>query len=154
MHAQSSLRSKRFHSSYSARVGAGAKKMEGGGEKRKPSLPYPSPVIPLFSALVPTFATNSRGSACYAGYAQSCCFANLNLSLFCRSRCRLRRCLLKLPTVTCLKTRRQDERVVLRSHPAFHSKRKMFLYVVGQNKVHVHILYMFVLHFLCFLTNI
>ena len=62
--------------------------------------------------------------------------------------------LLKLPTVTCLKTRRQDERVVLRSHPAFHSKRKMFLYVVGQNKIHVHILYMFVLHFLCFLTNI
>ena len=97
MHAQSSLRSKRFQSSYSARVGAGAKKMEGGGggEKRKPSLPYPSPVIPLFSALVPTFATNSRGSACYAGYAQSCCFANL--SLFCRSRCRLRRCCLSSP---------------------------------------------------------
>ena len=62
--------------------------------------------------------------------------------------------LLKLPTVTCLKTRRQHERVVLRSHPAFHSKRKMFLYVVGQNKIHVHILYMFVLHFLCFLINI
>ena len=101
MHAQSSLRSKRFQSSYSEKVGAEAKKIErrGGGEKRKPSLPSPSPspVIPLFFALVPTFSTNSRGSAYYAGYAQSCCFANLNLLLFCRSRCRLRRCCLSSP---------------------------------------------------------
>ena len=99
MHAQSSLRSKRFQSSYSEKVGAEAKKIEGRGEgeKRKPSLPSPSLVIPLFFALVPTFSTNSRGSACYAGHAQSCCFANLNLLLFCRSRHRLRRCCLSSP---------------------------------------------------------
>ena len=30
-------------------------------------------------------------------HAQSCCFANLNLSPFCRSRCRLRRCCLSSP---------------------------------------------------------
>ena len=34
-----------------------------------PSLPSPSPLIPIFFfALVPTFSTNSRGNACYAGY--------------------------------------------------------------------------------------
>ena len=64
------LRSKRFQLSYSAKVGAGAiKNGRGEGrEKRKPSLPSPSPVIPLsYFALVPTFSTNSRGIACYAG---------------------------------------------------------------------------------------
>ena len=34
-----------------------------------PSFPSPSPVIPFF-ALFPTFSTNSRGNACYAGYQQ------------------------------------------------------------------------------------
>ena len=53
--ANDSLRSKRFQSSYSAKFGAGA-------------LPSPSPFIPFF-ALVPVFSTNSRGTACYAGYA-------------------------------------------------------------------------------------
>ena len=45
-----SLRSKRFQSSYSAKVGAEAiKNGRGGGrEKRKPSLPSPSPVISFF----------------------------------------------------------------------------------------------------------
>ena len=33
-----------------------------------PSFPSPSPVIPFFFVLVPTLSTNSRGSACYAGY--------------------------------------------------------------------------------------
>ena len=44
------------------------KKVEGGvgGE----SFPSPSPVIPFF-VLVPTFSTNSRGNACYAGYLQT-----------------------------------------------------------------------------------
>ena len=42
------------------------KKKEGGGG-RVPSLPSPSPFIPFF-ALVPVFSTNSRGTACYAGY--------------------------------------------------------------------------------------
>ena len=32
-----------------------------------PSFPSPSPVIPFF-ALFPTFSTNSRGNACYAGH--------------------------------------------------------------------------------------
>ena len=61
-----SLRNKRFQSSYSAKVGAEAiKNGRGGGrEKRKPSLPSPSPVISFFCfALVPTFSTNSRGIA-------------------------------------------------------------------------------------------
>ena len=45
-----SLRNKRFQSSYSAKVGAEAiKNGRGGGrEKRKPSLPSPSPVISFF----------------------------------------------------------------------------------------------------------
>ena len=45
-----SLRSKRFQSSYSAKVGAEAiENGRGGGrEKRKPSLPSPSPVIAIF----------------------------------------------------------------------------------------------------------
>ena len=33
-------------------------------------------------------------------HVQSCCFANLNLSLFCRSRCRRSRRWLKLPNLT------------------------------------------------------
>ena len=56
---KSSLRSKRFQSSYRAKFGAGAKK-----KWKVPSLP--SPFIPFF-ALVPVFSTNSRGTACYAG---------------------------------------------------------------------------------------
>ena len=31
-----------------------------------PSFPSPSPVVPFFFALVPTFSTNSRGNTCYA----------------------------------------------------------------------------------------
>ena len=61
-----SLRNKRFQSSYSAKVGAEAiKNGRGGGrEKKKPSLPSPSPVISFFCfALVPSFSTNSRGIA-------------------------------------------------------------------------------------------
>ena len=75
-----SLRSKRFQSSYCAKVRAGAKnkKVEegGGGEKRKRRgsffplpLPLPLPRHSFFFALVPTFSTNSRGNACYAGYS-------------------------------------------------------------------------------------
>ena len=69
-----SLRSKRFHSKYSPKVGAEAKKMEGGvgREKRKrltanpmvPSLPSP---FPLHSFFFPIFSMNSRGTAFYAG---------------------------------------------------------------------------------------
>ena len=68
--ANDSLRSKRFQSSYSAKFGAGAKKNGRGRGKggEVPSLPSPSPFIPFF-ALVPVFSTNSRGTACYAGYA-------------------------------------------------------------------------------------
>ena len=69
--------------------------------------------------------------------------------------------LLKLPTVTCLKTCRVDRTSCcppISFCTAFHSKRKMVLYVVGQNKIQVHIVliysYMYVLHFLCVLTNI
>ena len=40
------------------------KKVGGGGEKR---IPLPLPRHSFF-ALVPTFSTNSRGNACYAGY--------------------------------------------------------------------------------------
>ena len=41
----------------------------GGGDKRFPFLPISSRFIPdIFFALVPTFSTNSRGNACYAGY--------------------------------------------------------------------------------------
>ena len=48
-HIVDSLRSKRFQSSYSAKVRAGTKKMEGGGggEKRGGFLP-PPPLIPFF----------------------------------------------------------------------------------------------------------
>ena len=52
---QSSLRSKRFQSSYCAKVGAEAKKKVeggGGGKKRKPS---PSPVIHFFFCSCPSF---------------------------------------------------------------------------------------------------
>ena len=72
-----SLRSKHFQSSYCAYVRARAIKRwkgeeGGGGEGEKfPSFLSPSPVIP-FLALVPTFSTNSRGNACYAG--QGCYF--------------------------------------------------------------------------------
>ena len=46
---------------------------ESGEEKTAlPSLPSPSPVIPFFFALVPTFSTNLRGNACYAGYPLFC----------------------------------------------------------------------------------
>ena len=55
-----SLRSKRFQSSYCTKVRAEAIKKDG-------SFPSPSPVIPFF-AFFPTFSTNSRGNACYAGY--------------------------------------------------------------------------------------
>ena len=41
-------------------------KGEGEGSHSTP----PSPVIPFF-VLVPTFSTNSRGNACYAGYLQT-----------------------------------------------------------------------------------
>ena len=40
-------------------------------------------------------------------YVQICCFANLNLLLFCRSRCRrrhCRRCLFKLPDLASVKS--------------------------------------------------
>ena len=48
-HSISSLRSKRFQSSYSKKVRAAAKKMEGGGEKRKrlPAKPHDSGKRPL-----------------------------------------------------------------------------------------------------------
>ena len=65
------------------------KKMEGVGgreERKLPSLPSPFPFIPFF-ALVPVFSTNSRGTACYAGYC-CCCFCsffNLNIRDWVRS---------------------------------------------------------------------
>ena len=45
--------------------------MEGGGgwEKRFLHSPPPPPSF-LFFALVPIFSTNSRGTACYAGYTE------------------------------------------------------------------------------------
>ena len=46
------------------------KKVEGGGGGESFPSPSPSPVIPFF-VLVPTFSTNSRGNACYAGYLQT-----------------------------------------------------------------------------------
>ena len=65
--------SKRFTSRYCAQVGARAKKNgrreRGGGFLFSP-LP---PGTLLFScSLVPTFSTNSRGNACYAGWAMIC----------------------------------------------------------------------------------
>ena len=68
-----SLRSKRFALRYCAKVGARAKEMEeeggGGGFLFCPPLPGTF----LFScSLVPTFSTNSRGNACYAGKAIIC----------------------------------------------------------------------------------
>ena len=68
---KSSLRSKRFQSSYCAKVRAEAikKRWKGEGEGRRgkvPSFPSPSPVIPFF-ALFPTLSSNLRGNACYAG---------------------------------------------------------------------------------------
>ena len=55
-----SLRSKRFQSSYSAKVRAGAKKKwkgegEGTRENAFPSLPSPSPLIPFFFCSSPNF---------------------------------------------------------------------------------------------------
>ena len=60
---------------------------EGGGgrDKRFPFLPISSLFIPgLFCALVPTFSTNSRGNACYAGYMaiRFSFFLSLFLSFF------------------------------------------------------------------------
>ena len=47
-------------------IWSGSKKKNGRGRgKEGPSLP--SPLLPFF-ALVPVFSTNSRGTACYAGY--------------------------------------------------------------------------------------
>ena len=75
--AKFSLHSKRFQSSYCAKVVAKANlKWNGEGEGRRgnpcpqtqwsfPSLPSSSPLITVF-ALVPIFSTNSRGNACYA----------------------------------------------------------------------------------------
>ena len=52
-----SLRSKRFQSSYCAKVRAAAKKKGGRGRGREeevPSFPSPSPFIPFIFALAPT----------------------------------------------------------------------------------------------------
>ena len=57
-----SLRSKRFQSSYCAKVRAEAKKkVEGGGGD------LPLPRHSFFFALVPVSRRTSRGNACYAG---------------------------------------------------------------------------------------
>ena len=64
-HLCTSLRSKRFQSSYCAKVRAGAKKKveggrwRGGGEKRFPSFPSPSLVIPFFCSC-PSFSRWTR----------------------------------------------------------------------------------------------
>ena len=69
-----SLHSKRLPSSYCAKVEARTKKKKlevgGGGRKRKNFLlsPPPSPSYLFIFSLVPSFSTNSRGNACYAGY--------------------------------------------------------------------------------------
>ena len=58
---RNSLGSKRFQSSYCAKVRAEVKKrLKGEGEGRRgvPSFPSPSPVILFFFALVPAFQTN------------------------------------------------------------------------------------------------
>ena len=57
----SSLRSKRFQSSYCAKVRAEAKKR----------FPSPSPVIHFFLLLSQLSRRTSRGNACYAGYCWS-----------------------------------------------------------------------------------
>ena len=60
-HLCTSLRSKRFQSSYCAKVRAGAKKRwkVEGGEKRFPSFPSPSLVIPFFCSC-PSFSRWTR----------------------------------------------------------------------------------------------
>ena len=65
----SSLLSKRFQSSYGAKVRAGAKnkKVEGGGGREKRN-PPPPPVLPFFLLSSQLFSMNSRGNVCYAGY--------------------------------------------------------------------------------------
>ena len=75
-----SLRSKRFQSSYCAKVRAGAKKKRWKSflffalvptcstNSRGNDSPPPPLSFLFFFALVPTFSTNSRGNACYAGY--------------------------------------------------------------------------------------
>ena len=58
-----SLHSKRFQSSYWAKVRTEAKKKVeggGGGEKRKPSFPSPSPVILFFFCSCPSFLDEPR----------------------------------------------------------------------------------------------
>ena len=65
-----SLRNKPFQSSYSAKVGAEAIKNGREGEERRGNLlspPPPPSFLFFFFVLVPTFSTNSRGIACYAG---------------------------------------------------------------------------------------
>ena len=69
LHTGASLRSKRFHSSYSAKFGAGAKKK--------------------WKALVPIFSTNSRGTACYAGYTGAWNVSANNSETVCQKDLRL-----------------------------------------------------------------
>ena len=68
------LRSKRFRSSYCAKVGTRAKQKwkKGDGSSLHST---PPPLKFLFFALVPTFSTNSRRKACYAGKSNlhACC---------------------------------------------------------------------------------
>ena len=166
MHAQSSLRSKLFQSSYSARVRVGAKKMEGGGggEKRKPSLPYPLPRYSSFFCSCPNVRDELARKRLLRRLRPKLLFCQSKFIAFMPFSLPSPPLLLKLPTVTCLKTDRTDRQTgraccpPISSCKAFHSKKQMFLYVVGQNKIQVHILliysYMCVLHFLCFLTNI
>ena len=44
-------------------------------------------------------ARTTTGNKCTKRHVQSCCFANLNLLMFCRSRCRRASRLLKLPSI-------------------------------------------------------
>ena len=53
-------------------------KREGEGRRRGSFFPSPSPVIPFLFALVPTFSTNSRGNACYAGYHRRVIWSGYN----------------------------------------------------------------------------
>ena len=166
MHAQSSLRSKLFQSTYSARVRVGAKKMEGGGggEKRKPSLPYPLPRYSSFFCSCPNVRDELARKRLLRRLRTKLLFCQFKFIAFMPFSLPSPPLLLKLPTVTCLKTDRTDRQTgraccpPISSCKAFYSKKKMFLYIVGQNKIQVHILliysYMCVLHFLCFLTNI
>ena len=62
-----SLRSKRFQSSYCAKVGAKATQQIGRGREEEEGFLFspPPPRSFLFFALFPTFSTISRGNACY-----------------------------------------------------------------------------------------